>query len=92
MKGESVFQGKYHTTASQIIEGKIWQAGADPGVILLGISFDSQNQILFNTIHIANIEREAITEIDRGLTVHTFPSTRPRRGKMGLNRTSRPHP
>src|SRR5690242_8187836 len=35
LKGGHVFQGKYHTTPAQIIEGNIWQAGSDPGVILL---------------------------------------------------------
>ena len=76
MKGGHVFQGEYHTTAAQTIEGNIWQAGADPGVILLGMSFDSQNQILLNTVHIAKVGRESRTEIDRGLIVRTFPSTR----------------
>jgi len=73
VKGGHVFQGEYHTTAAQTIEGNIWQAGTDPGVILLGISFDSQNQILLNTIHIAKVGRESRTKIDRGLIVRTFP-------------------
>jgi hypothetical protein len=75
IKGGHVFQGEHHTTPTQTIEGNIWQAGADPGVILLGVSFDSQNQILLNTIHIAKVGRESRTEIDRGLIIRTFPST-----------------
>jgi len=73
MKGGHVFQGEYHTSATQTIQGNIWQAGADPGVILFGISFASQKQILLNTIHIAKIGSESKTEIDRDFIVRTLP-------------------
>jgi hypothetical protein len=72
-KGGYVFQSEYHTARTQTIEGNIWQAGADPGAILFGISFTSQNQILLNTIHVAKPESESTSEIDRGLIVRTFP-------------------
>lgn len=72
-KGGHVFQGQYRTTRTEMIEGNIWQAGADPGVILLGVSFVSRKQILLNTIHFAKIGRESTTEIDRGMMVRTFP-------------------
>jgi hypothetical protein len=71
--GGHVFQGEYHTTRKQPIEGNIWQAGTDPGAILFGISFSIKKQVLLNTIHVAKPGRESASEIDRGLIVRTFP-------------------
>lgn len=76
IKGGHVFQGEYHTARTQTIEGNVWQAGTDPGVILFGLSFASPNQILLNTIHVAKPGSESTSEIDRGLTVRTFPIRR----------------
>jgi hypothetical protein len=73
---EHTFQSEYHTTRMQSIEGNIWQAGADSGVILLGISFSTKHQVLLNTIHFAKLDRESSTEIDRGIIVRTFPMDR----------------
>jgi hypothetical protein len=78
LKGGHVFQGEHHTTPAQTIEGDIWQAGADPGVILLGISFATKKQELLNTIHIARLGKPSTSEIDPGLTVRTFPISRKR--------------
>jgi hypothetical protein len=72
-KGGHVFQGEYHTAMTQTIEGNIWQAGTDPGAILFGVSFSSQNQILLNTIHVAKPRSQSTSEIDRGLIVSTSP-------------------
>ena len=75
-KGGHVFQGQYHTKPTQRIEGNIWQAGGDPGVILFGVSFSApwrHGQTLLNTIHIADAYKESSTEIDDGLIVRTFP-------------------
>jgi len=76
MKGGNVFQGKYRTTPSQKIEGNIWQAGADPGAIIFGVSFAAKNQILLNTIHVAKVNNESKSEIDFGIIVRTFPIQR----------------
>jgi len=54
-KGGYVFQGEYRTARTQMIQGNIWQAGSDPGVILLGVSFASKKQILLNTIHLQKL-------------------------------------
>ena len=54
-KGGHVFQGEYHTTRSQIIEGNVWQSGTGPGVILFGLSFSTKKQVLLNTIHVAHL-------------------------------------
>jgi hypothetical protein len=72
-KGGYVFQGEYRTSPLETIEGNIWQAGADPGVVLLGVSFSNKKRILLNTIHIAKPDGESVYEIDRGLKVRTFP-------------------
>jgi hypothetical protein len=72
-KGGYVFQGEYHTATKQTVEGNIWQAGSDPGAILFGVSFKSQNQILLNTIHVAKPGSQSTSEIDRGLIVRTSP-------------------
>jgi len=75
-KGGHVFQGEYQTTPTQTIEGNIWQAGADPGAILFGISFSTNNQVLLNTVHIAKPAVASVSEIDPGITVRTFPIAR----------------
>jgi hypothetical protein len=72
-KGGHVFQGEFHTTRKQTIEGNIWEAGTDPGSILFGISFSTKKQVLLNTVHVAKRGRESASEIDRGLIVRTFP-------------------
>ena len=77
-RGGHVFQGKYHTTRKDTIEGNIWQAGTDPNVILFGVSFSAGKRVLLNTIHIANVESESTSEIDRGLIIRTFPANNTR--------------
>jgi hypothetical protein len=51
LKGGQVFQGEYHTTPAQTIVGNIWQAGSDPGVILLGVSFSTDKQVTAENPH-----------------------------------------
>ncbi|MBZ5782256.1 hypothetical protein, partial [Klebsiella aerogenes] len=68
--------GEYHTTSTQTIEGNIWQAGADPGDLILGVSFATKNQVLLNTIHIARPGSASSSEVDRGIVVRTFPIPR----------------
>jgi hypothetical protein len=77
-KGGRVFQGEYRTTPTQTIEGNVWQAGTNPGAILLGVSFTTDKQVLLNTIHVAEQGRASTSEIDPGLTVRTFPITHKR--------------
>jgi hypothetical protein len=71
--GGHIFQGEHRTSTNETVEGNIWQAGSDPGVILLGLSFSNKRQVLLNTIHFAKPDRETRTEIDRDLKVRTFP-------------------
>ncbi len=74
-KGGRMFQGEYRTTDTETIEGNIWQAGADPDDLILGVSFVSkkQNQILLNTIQIAPPDHRSVEEVDSGIFVGTFP-------------------
>ena len=71
-----MFQDEFRTSRTETIEGSIWQAGSDPGIIYLGLFFSNGHQILLNTLHIAKPYKESTFEIDRGLSVHTFPLRR----------------
>ena len=65
------FQGKYRTRSTDSIEGDIWQAGGEPGALSLGISFDTKNQILLNTLHIARPDTQTSSELHKGLFITT---------------------
>ncbi len=61
------------TKAGQLLDGDIWQAGADPGVLLVGVSFADAHFIYMNTIHIAHPAQPDETKIADGLTILTYP-------------------
>jgi hypothetical protein len=69
--GGHLFQGKYRTRSTDSIEGDIWQAGGEPGALSLGISFDTKNQILLNTLHIARPDTQTSSELHKGLFITT---------------------
>jgi hypothetical protein len=71
--GGHTFQGEYRTRSIDSIEGDIWQAGGEPDTLILGISFDTSNQILLNTVHIARPEKQTSSELDKGLFITTYP-------------------
>jgi hypothetical protein len=64
--------------ARQFVEGDVWQAGADPDDLVLGVSFMAPDRILTNTTHIARPGVSDTTQIARGLVIITYP-TRPLR-------------
>jgi hypothetical protein len=72
--GGHTFQGTYHTTTTETVEGTIWQAGADPDDILLGVSFVAHDQVLLNTIHIVKPGEPTESKLDRGLVIKTYPT------------------
>jgi hypothetical protein len=74
--GGHIFQGVYRTRQTEKIEGNIWQAGAEPDAIILGISFATKHQILLNTLYIAKPDIQASSEIDKGIVVKSFPMPR----------------
>jgi hypothetical protein len=77
LSGGHNFQGGYSTKTTEQIEGNIWQAGADPNDILLGLSFSNKRQILLNTVHIMEPTKTTESEIDLGLIVRTYPLKSP---------------
>ena len=71
--GGHLFQGKYHTHSTDSIKGDIWQAGGESDALILGISFDTKNQILLNTLHIAKPDTQASSELDKNIVITTYP-------------------
>jgi hypothetical protein len=71
--GGHTFQGTYRTSKTETIEGTLWQAGADPDEILLGIAFQTHDQVLINTIHISKLGKPAESKLDQGLVIKTYP-------------------
>ncbi len=67
------FQGVYATTKEEQVEGNIWEAGADPDDILLGVSFATLNQVLLNTIHIVKPGKPTQSTLDRNVIIKTYP-------------------
>ncbi len=73
--GGHTFQRDYRTRTTDSIEGDIWQAGGEPEALILGISFDTDKQILLNSIHIAKPGKQTSSEVDKGLFITTYPAT-----------------
>jgi len=77
VSGGRTFQSTYHTKKTEKIEGNIWQAGADPDALLLGLSFMTKDQVLLNTIHIVKPGKATQSEVDSGIVVKTYPMRSP---------------
>jgi hypothetical protein len=73
--GGHTFQDTYHTAKREQIECDIWQAGADPNDILLGVAFATHDQILLNTIHVVRPDKSTRSELDDGVVIKTYPIT-----------------
>jgi hypothetical protein len=71
--GGHTFQNKYRTAIQEQIKGNLWQAGADPDAILLGISFIAHDQVLLNSIHIVKPDKPTQSVLDRDLVIKTYP-------------------
>jgi len=63
------------TKAGHALDMNLWQAGADPNDLLLGVSVSDSHSIYMNTIHLAYPEKPNSTEIAKGLVVSTHPAT-----------------
>ncbi|HEX9860968.1 MAG TPA: hypothetical protein VGB23_07150, partial [Nitrospirota bacterium] len=63
--------GHFITEPNQKIEGNIWAAGCEKDAIILGVSFDTNNQVLINTLHIAYINQDTEDEIAGGIIIRT---------------------
>jgi hypothetical protein len=71
--GGHLFQGEYRTRSTESIEGDIWQAGGERDALILGISFQTKDQVLLNTLHIARPDKQTSSELDKGLLISTYP-------------------
>ena len=64
-------QQRLRTPAKVAVEGNIWEAGSESDSVLLGISFSTKDQVLLNTLHIAEMGRTSSSELVPGLIVKT---------------------
>lgn len=64
------------TPAGRQFEVRIWEAGADPGAMILGVAVLDSAGIRMNTVHIATIDRVEVSQPAGGLRVMTEPITR----------------
>jgi hypothetical protein len=67
------FGDDYRHFGTRVIEGNVWEAGGDPDGIVLGISFVTADQVLLNTLHVANRGGSSRLELAPGLTSETTP-------------------
>jgi len=62
------------TEAGQTLSADLWQAGADPNDLVVGISVSEGRVIYTNATHVAYLERPNTTEIEKGLLITTHPT------------------
>lgn len=72
-----LFGGQYRAPGTDKIEGDIWQAGGETDALVLGVSFATKKQILLNTLHVASPSKKTSTELDKGLSITTYPVSAP---------------
>jgi hypothetical protein len=60
--------------AGELIEGNVWQAGADPSALTLGVSFTDTKQILMNSVHTARPGQRDESSPASGLVIRTYPA------------------
>jgi len=61
------------TKAGELLEGNLWQAGADPDALIIGVSFSNSRTILMNTLHIAHPGQHDESQIANGLRLISSP-------------------
>jgi hypothetical protein len=71
--GGHTFQGEYHTTNREKIEGDIWEAGADPADILLGVTFSTRRRELLNSVYIVKPGETSKSVLDPIFVITTHP-------------------
>jgi hypothetical protein len=57
------------------LKGNIWEAGADPDAIILGVSFDTKEQVFLNSIFILYPDKPSQSGLVKGLVIKTFPAS-----------------
>jgi hypothetical protein len=64
------------TLKGQEVKFDIWNAGAEPDGIMLGLTFDSGGKLVMNTLHAVLVDREQVSHVGRDIEVRTTPVTR----------------
>jgi len=75
--GGHLFQGEYRTVPADMVEGSIWQAGAEPDGLFLGVAFVAKHQVMLNSLHFVKPARPSESKLDPGLLIRTYPMPRP---------------
>ena len=65
------------TATAMAFEMQMWEAGADPDALLIGVVAGAHDGLHMNTIHIAHPGASDTTEVADGLLIVTAPSGRP---------------
>ena len=60
------------------LTGNVWQAGADPGGLMLGVSFQTDDRVVLNTLHFADAAKASRSEVAPGIVVATTMLAAPR--------------
>ena len=77
-KGGHVFQGEYRTVRAEMVEGNVWQAGAEPDGLFLGVAFVAKHRVVLNSLHFVKPDRPSESKLDPGLFIRTYPIPRSR--------------
>lgn len=70
---KDVHQSLFGEPRGEEIEGNIWEAGGDPGDVILGLTFSTGRREWLNTIAIAYPDKESTMELATGLSIKTYP-------------------
>ncbi len=68
-----IFGKEFAALGVKNVEGDVWQAGKDPRLIVLGISFMTKSYVLLNSIHLVWPDRISKTNLAEGLILETHP-------------------
>jgi hypothetical protein len=69
----AIFGDEFKHLGRQRVEWNVWEAGGDPGDIILGLSFSAGNRSLLNTLHVAYADKEGVFDQAEGLRSRTSP-------------------
>jgi hypothetical protein len=63
------------TAPNHRIECNLWQAGADPDFMIIGVTFDDGEKIFMNTLHLMKPGERSHSEVADGLVLSTYPES-----------------
>jgi hypothetical protein len=59
--------------AGHLLNVDVWQAGADPEDLILGLSFGDEHDTYMNTVHLAFPGKRDVSRPAEGIEIVTFP-------------------